>query len=74
MEQLNYQAQQFEGIVPVLDVGDPSESLASAYQYTGADQSAILNRMKEDQLIESRNLDQKIEGFTDIMKFSQLLL
>ena len=70
MEQLNYQAQQFEGIVPVLDVGDPSESLASAYQYTGADQTAILNRMREDQSIESRNLDQKIKGFTDIMKFS----
>ena len=71
MEQLNYQAQQFEGIVPVLDVGDPSESLASAYQYTGADQSAILNRMKEDQSIESRNLNQKIKGFEDIMKFSK---
>jgi hypothetical protein len=71
MEQLNYQAQQFEGIVPVLDVGDPSESLASAYQYTGADQTAILNRMREDQQIEQRNLDQKIKGFEDIMKFSQ---
>ena len=71
MEQLNYQAQQFEGIVPVLDVGDPSESLASAYQYTGADQTAILNRMREDQEIESRNLGQKIKGFEDIMKFSQ---
>ena len=70
MEQLNYQAQQFEGIVPVLDVGDPSESLAAAYQYSGADQSAILNRMKEDQAIQSRNLDQKIQGFEDIMKFS----
>ena len=70
MEQLNYQAQQFEGIVPVLDVGDPSESLASAYQATGADQTAILNRMREDQSIESRNLNQKIKGFTDIMEFS----
>ena len=70
MEQLNYQAQQFEDIVPVLDVGDPSESLASAYQYSGADQSAILNRMKQDQDIQSRNLKQKLQGFEDIMKFS----
>ena len=70
MEQLNYQAQQFEGIVPVLDAGDPSESLAAAYQFSGADQTAILSRMKEDQEIESRNLGQKIKGFEDIMKFS----
>lgn len=71
MENLNYNPVSFQGIVPVLDVGDPSASLASAYQYSLTDQNAILNRMKDSAAVEQRNMETKMKGFQDLMKFSQ---
>ena len=70
MEQLSYQANSFEGIVPVLDVGDPSASLIESYRGQQEDQTSILNRMKNDSIIEQRNLRTQQKGFEDLMKFS----
>ena len=71
MEQLNYQAQQFENIVPVLDVGDPSASLSESYRTSLTDQNSILTQMTKDASVEAANVKKNIEGLEALAKFSQ---
>ena len=71
MEQLNYQAQQFENIVPVLDVGDPSASLTESYKTSLTDQNSILTQMTRNATIEADNVKKNVEGLQALAKFSQ---
>ena len=70
MEQLSYQANQFEGIVPVLDVGDPTPSLIESYSTTATDQNSILTQMQKNADIEAGNLDTRLKGIESLVKFS----
>jgi len=70
-EQLNYQPVSFEGIVPVLDVGDPSQAFARSLQGAIQGEQANLNQMQRNAEIESKNLEKKLEGFNKLAAFSQ---
>ena len=71
MEQINYQPTSFEGIVPVLDVGDLSASLSTANQYLVEDQQSALSQIQENNRRDAENLEVKLKGLQDLTKFSQ---
>ena len=71
MEQINYQPTSFEGIVPVLDVGDLSASLSTANQYLVEDQQSALSQIQENNRRDAENLEVKLKGLQDLTRFSQ---
>ena len=71
MEQVQFQQQQFQGIVPVLDVGDPSESLASAQSQLVSDQNDRLGQLQRDSDSAIKNTESAIKGLQDLASLSK---
>ena len=69
-EQLNYQPVSFEGIVPRLDVGDPSQSFVASMQGAIAGEEANLQQMARNAEIENVNLKTKLDGLQSLAQFS----
>jgi hypothetical protein len=70
MEQLNYQPVSFQGIVPQLDVGDPSQSFVASMQGTIAGEQANLQQMARNAQVENMNLKTKLDGLQSLAQFS----
>ena len=70
-EQLNYQPVSFQGIVPQLDVGDPSQSFVNSMQNIISGEEANLSQMQRNAEIESRNLNVKLKGLESLSQFSE---
>ena len=70
MEQLNYQPVSFQGIVPQLDVGDPSQSFVASMQGAIAGEQANLQQMARNAQVENANLKTKLDGLQALSQFS----
>jgi hypothetical protein len=70
MEQLNYQPVSFQGIVPQLDVGDPSQSFVASMQGAIAGEQANLQQMARNAQVENMNLKTKLDGLQSLAQFS----
>ena len=70
MEQLNYQPVSFQGIVPQLDVGDPSQSFVASMQGAIAGEQANLQQMARNAQIENANLKTKLDGLQSLAQIS----
>lgn len=70
MEQLNYQPVSFQGIVPQLDVGDPSPSFVASMQGALAGEQANLQQMARNAQIENANLKTKLDGLQSLAQIS----
>ena len=69
-EQLNYQPVSFQGIVPQLDVGDPSQSFVASMQGAIAGEQANLQQMVRNAEVEDMNLKTKLDGLQSLAQFS----
>jgi len=70
MEQLNYQPVSFQGIVPQLDVGDPSQSFVASMQGAVAGEQANLQQMARNAQVENMNLKTKLDGLQSLAQIS----
>lgn len=71
MEQVSFQQQQFQGIVPVLDVGDPSASLVEAQSNLVSDQQARLGQLQRDATVQMQNAEQYANDLKQLGELSQ---
>ena len=58
-------------IVPVLDVGDPSRSLAESQQYLVNDQNAALSQIQRDGQVAMQNTEAAVKGMQELAELSQ---
>jgi len=71
MEQVSFQQQQFQGIVPVLDVGDASASLASAQSQLVSDQQDRLGQLQRDATVQQQNAEQFAKELNELGDLSK---
>ena len=71
MEQVQYQQQQFQGIVPVLDVGDASQSLTMAQAQPIDDAKEALAQLGRDASVINANAETAANELVGLAELSQ---